>query len=128
MVTGGGDQHVTEQRAPTDESVRLLREMERDVEKRVMKAVMVSENDVNATWWISDNGALRQKDVYCRFLINGEDRSFHFLLGDMEFRKSLGDPMVLDALVFERIVCELGEVLKVELFRQAGRELMKGGQ
>lgn len=34
---------VTEKRAPTDESVRLLREMEAAAEKRVLEAVRVSD-------------------------------------------------------------------------------------
>ena len=39
---------VTENRAPTDESVRLLREMESAAKREVIKAVTVIDNSFNA--------------------------------------------------------------------------------
>lgn len=42
---------VTEKRAPTDESVRLLREMEEKARSQVIKSVQLDSNVVNAQVW-----------------------------------------------------------------------------
>ena len=51
-VRHGGDihshtHHVTEKRAPTDESVRLLREMEKEARNEVLKSIQLPENEFN---------------------------------------------------------------------------------
>lgn len=75
---GGGVTHVhsttTERRAPTDESVRLLMEMEQAAERRVIERGEIKDNVVNARWSaLYDRESPDIVNLYVRFTINGVD-------------------------------------------------------
>jgi len=75
---GGGSHHhrheITEKRAPTDESVRLLREMEEAAEKRVIERGALKDNLLEAQWVLIWNpaGGPDDADLHLRFLLNGD--------------------------------------------------------
>jgi len=74
---GDGPKHVTatvtEKRAPTDESVRLLREMEAASEASVVAAGRLSHNSLSGSWYIfQDSMTLRARAKYV-YKLNGED-------------------------------------------------------
>ena len=78
---GGGTHHhsVIERRAPTDESVRLLREMEEAAEKRVLERGELRSNELNVRWSIyHDRVDLDGITVNCRWKLNGVERTFEF--------------------------------------------------
>jgi len=100
-----------------------------EAEKQVLTAVMVAGNEVNATWVVSQNSAMRAVDIYCRLSINGEDRSFSFSLKPMEYVEIRGCGEhwqdAVGRLVFEKIVRELASYLHSDFFRSHGVELVK---
>jgi hypothetical protein len=62
---------VTEKRAPTDESVRLLREMEQAVENRMLAAVRVNDTAFQCVVRIHDDHMMGDKVLMAIFSVNG---------------------------------------------------------
>lgn len=65
--------HVTEKRAPTDESLKLLREMEKEVEGKVLNTIRIEDNKLNAIVVESllDNFGM-DKVIHVLFTLNGK--------------------------------------------------------
>lgn len=63
---------VEERRAPTDESVRLLREMEAAAERKLLAIVRLAQNELTATAHIFDDKLASEKRIVIRFGLNGE--------------------------------------------------------
>jgi hypothetical protein len=59
-----------EHRAPTDESVRLLNEMEEKVEARLLAVTELRSNIINATWHTFDEPERLGTRTVLRFTIN----------------------------------------------------------
>jgi hypothetical protein len=64
--------NVTEKRAPTDESVRLLKEMQREAEKRVLEVVRVDNNDFNCVLHKLDDHLNSMTRLVAIFSLNGK--------------------------------------------------------
>lgn len=75
---GGGNQHhththkITEQRAPTDESVRLLAEMERAAERKYANGIRLETNDFKCVVNIYQDYPNDQTIAVARFDLNGQ--------------------------------------------------------
>lgn len=65
------DVTVREQRAPTDDSVRLLKEMEKAAQDKVDHAIRLEGNGFNALTTISHNIGWRADEVRVVFDLNG---------------------------------------------------------
>lgn len=63
---------VKEYRAPTDESVKLLREMENKAKEQVIKAVAVVDNKFNCTIQVWQDSISDSIDVLVVFDLNNE--------------------------------------------------------
>lgn len=61
-----------EHRAPTDESVRLLREMEAEAERRVTEAIRLEKNGFSAVVQIFSNARDASFTAKCVFDLNGK--------------------------------------------------------
>lgn len=64
--------HVTEKRAPTDESVRLLAEMEAAAQARVKAAIRVTDTAFEGVVHISTDVMNNRTLVACMFSLNGK--------------------------------------------------------
>lgn len=64
--------------APTDESVRLLMELEKKAEDRLVSIHKLENNAFNASWHVFDDFMNHQCIVKCRYMWNGEENSFEF--------------------------------------------------
>lgn len=64
--------HVTEKRAPTDESVRLLAEMEAAAQARVKAAIRVTDTAFEGVVHISDDVMNNRTLAACMFSLNGK--------------------------------------------------------
>ena len=63
---------ITENRAPTDESVRILRDMEDRAEKKVLAAVRVENTPVDMVIHKRDDFLNSDREYACIFKINGK--------------------------------------------------------
>jgi len=69
---------VHEKRAPTDESVRLLREMEKAVEEKVISAIRINDSLFDAVLHQQFDLLNYQKMFMCVIKLNGEKFSVRF--------------------------------------------------
>jgi hypothetical protein len=79
---------ITEKRAPTDESVRLLREMEEAVEKRMLAAVRVNDTAFQCVVRMRDDHMMGDKVLMAIFSVNGKKMTATYTIpyigGDFE--------------------------------------------
>lgn len=72
----GGPSHIsvtkTEKRAPTDESVRLLREMESAAKGQVLASVRVENTPVDGVLYVMEDFMSDQTIFACVFKVNGK--------------------------------------------------------
>jgi len=68
---------INEHKAPTDESVKLLRELEKEAEKRVLEVISVDNNVMKACiimWQEKINAGMKNDKVYhLKFNLNGKE-------------------------------------------------------
>lgn len=79
---------VHEHRAATDESVRLLQEMQKSARDAVIMGGNIG-NDLNGKWAIFTDCARLQVIYKCRFFLNGKDHSFEVTLNQALSRDQL---------------------------------------
>lgn len=113
-------QTITERRAPTDESVRLLSEMEQAAEKRVLERGRLENNDFKATWTtIHEPYEPDLMRCHCRYLLNGRERSFEFSIR----RHQLKSKEEFKNLLVSKITQELMEHVGMALLEQCHTSL-----
>lgn len=104
---------IHEHRAPTDESVKLLREMEKEARERVISSFVFSDNQVKGSVVVMLNVMTSDKTVYIRYSLNGTEHKEEFTIQDIEI---LIDRTEALKLLIERLswriavnlVCESG--------------------
>lgn len=76
---------VTENRAPTDESVRLLKEMQEKATKDIVASIALNDNKLSAACIVVSRDMLNlSHDVHGRFILNGKEYTFtHKMKADM---------------------------------------------
>ena len=78
---------VTEKRAPTDDSVKLLREMEKAILDNVLGTVRVETNELKAVVvYALLQPMCMDKVLYVRFELNGKQYTSKYVVDDMEFK------------------------------------------
>lgn len=127
FINGGGSTHhhsstvrVTEQRAPTDESVRLLREMEDKVLEQVVDGFLTRGNTVELLGLQFGLDAFGREKLYYAFKLNGQ--TYRGTIEDVvDVRARFGDQQEMLRLVVEKFA----QVLVRELLSGAGAELTR---
>lgn len=65
---------VNENRAPTDDSIRLLNEMQEKVIRNVLSTIKVDDNDLNfVALYMRDNTIMCGIDIFVKFSLNGKE-------------------------------------------------------
>lgn len=97
--------HVTEKRAPTDESVRLLTEMEAAARERIKAAIRVTDTAFDGVVHISFDVLNNRTLAACMFSLNGKkmEARTHFFMGSSENENI---EKLIDA-VARTIACEI---------------------
>lgn len=63
---------VTEKRAPTDESVRLLKEMEAEARKKVLNSIPLSNTNLDIQLLVEENMMAMEATFHLLMRVNGE--------------------------------------------------------
>lgn len=106
--------HVTEKRAPTDESVRLLREMESEAIAKVQAAIRVQDTAFECVVHVMHDLMNNERKVAAIFSLNGKK-----IRADCSIKESQTPN---DAI--EKIVSAVADQLAFEILRPAfGRAL-----
>ena len=74
---------VTENKAPTDDSVKLLREMERKAEDNMLDSVIINDNILNGVSVMSVFNVFGGRAVHIRFKLNGKDYHVKEVIDDL---------------------------------------------
>lgn len=119
--TGPSYVKVKEERAPTDDAIRILKEMEEKITEKVLEIGRINDNTFNCKWSIISQPMDFTEIVYCKFTINGKEYSFNFSLPKpyttmtgQEFAISLRDRIA------ERVV----EIFARDLWDMRGAEIV----
>lgn len=70
------DHTVHEHRAPTDESVRLLKDMEEAAKEKIVASLYTPQNTFGSTWLISRKDFGFEHEYVCRYSLNGVAHEF----------------------------------------------------
>lgn len=73
-------EHVHEHRAATDESVRLLHELEKEAANKVLSVNQIQNNFLKAHWTVIDDPIKMELTAVCRFAINGKEIRFETVI------------------------------------------------
>lgn len=115
-------QEVHEHRAPTDQSVGLLREMEKTAEARVLSSHTLEDNRFHATWHIIRDWSVGfDVRVRCQLSLNGKDHTFEFTDDGARMR----DKGAMAAEIHKRVVERIAAILTVDLFRECRDDLIR---
>lgn len=118
---GPSEIEVTEKRAPTDESVRLLIEMERAAMNKIIASGKVEDNIINYKWYIMNDHASWEDYVRCVFTVNGKECDFEFRLPG-KYEVSSG--MEYAEYMRDKVLEKLTHIFLNDLWRVNERELI----
>jgi hypothetical protein len=126
----GGDSHhrheITERKAPTDESVRLLREMEAAAEKNVLCRGKLESNILQDIKWVVVHQPYEDKILgMVRFSLNGRE----FVM-DIDFPcamaiRYMGPPKEFIQKVHETVIRKMAETITVDFCDKEAESLYK---
>lgn len=68
--------HKHEHRAPTDESIRLYKELEEKALQRLISTTTLEDNTFNATWHVFTDFINHENKAICRYKLNGVEYQF----------------------------------------------------
>lgn len=105
---------VTEKRAPTDESARLLREMEAAAQARVIAVHEVKDNDLNGKIVIQRRDYDNAWQAFAIFSLNGKRHEIKVDIDETEFSKT---PRAVYAMLFGRLSAKIAEALTTAYLR-----------
>jgi hypothetical protein len=119
-------EYVTKQvdvkRAPTDESVKLLREMEQAAMERVISAGKIENNLIHADWRVFQSQTSFGVKVHYRIRVNGTERRESFDVDDFLNVKQDCRLQALADEVRKHILEMLAKLITEDFFRSAVHE------
>ena len=104
--------NVTEKRAPTDESVRLPKELEKEAFEKVV-SFNVLDNDLKMSWVVMQKPSDRSKFAICQLKLNGKDHNFKV---EVPVHSGYSEETVAK-LVMEAVKERLAVVITMDLFK-----------
>jgi hypothetical protein len=114
------DRNITlnENRAPTDESVKLLNEMSDKALKNIVKTFSTTNNTLQITAAVYEDHRLQERAFLCKFVLNGKE---HKLKVDIPtWKYNTPDEMVSE------LYTQICGKLAVEIMQPLLREMNKG--
>lgn len=101
---------IVEKRAPTDESVKLLREMEEKITANIISMSKIEDNIFNIKWYILSDQYSWEDTCKCIFTLNGKEYDFKFLLPSKYTDTSQIIPKIRE-MILEKLTNVLGQDL-----------------
>jgi len=93
---------VTERRAPTDESIRLLNEMQQKAFDNVVECVQLSNNELtDLTYWLYPDHHSFQERARIRFKLNGKVKDFSFKMPSKFTERGEMQRMIIEQIYME---------------------------
>lgn len=99
--------NITEKRAPTDESVKLLNEMQDKAVENLVKRFSTSNNTLQITGAVYDNPFKGEKELHCKFVLNGQEHTFRVEVPSWECKNKYEMVEKLYKRVCEKLAVEI---------------------
>jgi len=113
---------VHEHRAPTDESIRIYKEMEDKAFDHLLSITKLDNNEFKATWHVFYEGITAHRKAVVRFMLNGKEHTTTISICDFEAHSGVSDFIV--EKVREAMTRKMAEILTLDLVKQ-GREFFR---
>lgn len=111
-----------EHRAPTDESVRLLSEMEKAAKDKIIEAIDVSDNQFSAVVHIMQDMLSRRTLAECVFSMNGKKVTAKVSIPSSSSAKLGSDPKrELATAIRDEVAKEIASLLVFDAMMKADR-------
>lgn len=101
--------NITEKKAPTDESIRLLNEFQDKATRNLVGAFMVESNILKAgVLAFEDDASFNGINIWAKFNLNGYDKEFRFVVSRDEYNNfKSGERNLIIQNVKERFAQEI---------------------
>lgn len=107
--------NVKEVKAPTDESVSLLNQLQEKAKENIIKSVKVEENHLNGIIVAFVNDMMGGIKIMMKFNLNGKEYIFEEILSYLDSRNLLSD----ESIMYKKIYQKFSEVIVNELMKQS---------
>lgn len=111
---------VTEKRAPTDESVKLLKDFEEKAMSNIISSGRVEDNILNFKWYIYPDRVSWDDICKCVFTVNGKEYDFQFVLPRERFTTS----SEIVSRIREKMLEKLTGIFMIDLFKTCEHTLI----
>lgn len=113
--------NITEKKAPTDESIRLLNEMEEKAKKNIIATIKIEENFLKAIAIYHRDDYVSDRMIYnIKFELNGKTHMIEDYIDNFEWRQELSKSYMGlgNEQIFKALMKKFSEMITVELMRQ----------
>lgn len=125
--------NITENKAPTDESVRLLNEMEEKARQNIIATIKIDENFLKAIVIYYRDEMITNRMIYhIKFELNGKEHKIEDFIDNFEWRQEFSKSYMGlgNETIFRLLHKKFSEMVAMELMRQSPDflNLIAGGQ
>lgn len=124
--------NITEKKAPTDESVRLLNDMQEKAQRNIVATIKIDENHLNAVAIYYQDDRIHNRIIYhIRFGLNGKEYTVEDYIDKFEWSKAISKSYMGlgHEAIFTALHKKFSEVIANELMKQSPdflQSLIKG--
>jgi hypothetical protein len=108
-----------EHKAPTDESIRILSEMEQKTLDKILFSRNISNNNINSDWHIFNNPKQLRLDFIGNVDINGAKKKIEFSIRYEELRDSKYTSQKVGEIIINSIYEKISKSLALNLFTKS---------
>lgn len=93
--------NITEKRAPTDESVRLLMEMEKAAKEKILKSIKLDANHIKGQFILSHDHHNLYETIMFHFVLNGKEVRAEYTPKSLSGDRYADEQTILQGIVDE---------------------------
>lgn len=108
---------IHEFKAPTDDSIKILNEMQDKVIQNILARGHTIDNTLNASWFVHADDKTRSTIFVCRFVLNGQNYDFEFNISSLGTRQRYIPMEGLADELINKITEKVSSVLLVDGLR-----------
>ncbi|MCK9460618.1 MAG: hypothetical protein M0R80_13350 [Proteobacteria bacterium] len=114
-------QTITEIKAPTDDSIRIYKELKEKVTSELLACFRTKDNGFECTWHLFDRPEIQGAILVCRFSLNGHDH---------QVKIDIDDRMTTDEVAqkINKVLTESLSVIMIRYINEGLRNELSKGQ
>lgn len=116
-VRNYSEHHTHEHRAPTDDSIRIYKEMEEKAQNSLLASFQLRSNTLECAWIVTEDPRTCDKVAKCKLVMNGQESKFEVPLP--YGLRYLTEPKEIAKTIREKVIEHISAMLTIELFESA---------